>query len=75
VFQYRRRVADCWELIASQLATRLGCPVAYIAEAVLAFYLIAQSRSRLADVAGVLERIADRHTPGAVGSRTVRMSD
>lgn len=75
VFQYRRRVADCWELIASQLARRLGCPVAYIAEAVLAFYVIAQTRSRLGEVVGVLERIAGRRTPGVSGSRTVRMSD
>jgi len=75
VFQYRRRVADCWELVASQLAERLGRPVAYVAEAVLAFYVIAQTRSRLAEVVGVLERIAGRHTPGAPGSRTVRMSD
>ncbi|HEX8861909.1 MAG TPA: hypothetical protein VGC06_22960 [Actinomycetes bacterium] len=75
VFQYCRRVTDCWELIASQLAGRLGCPVAYIAEAVLAFYVIAQTRSRLAEVVGVLERIADRHTPGAPGTRIVRVSD
>jgi hypothetical protein len=75
VFQYRRRVADCWELIASQLVKQLGCPVVYIAEGVLAFYMIAQSRSRLVEVAEVLERIAGRRTPGAVGSRIVRMSD
>ncbi len=75
VFQYRRRVADCWELIASQLTMRLGCPVAYIAEGVLAFYVIAQSQSRLAEVVGVLERTARRHTPGAPLGRTVRMRD
>jgi hypothetical protein len=74
-FQYRRRVADCWELIASQLARRLGCPVAYIAEAVLAFYVIAQTRSRLAEVVAMLERIADRRTPGVPGGRTVSMSN
>jgi hypothetical protein len=49
--------------------------VPYIAEAVLAFYVIAQTRSQLAEVVGVLERIAGRPTPGAPGGRTVRMSD
>jgi hypothetical protein len=68
-------VPDCWELIASQLAERLGCPVAYIAEAVLAFYVVAQTRSRRAEVVGVLEGIAGRRTPGAAGSSIVRTSD
>ncbi len=75
VYQHRRRVPDCWELVASQLAERLGRPVAYVAEAVLAFYVIAQTRSRLAEVVGVLERIAGRRTPGAAGSRTVRTNN
>jgi hypothetical protein len=50
VFQYRRRVADVWASIASRLSDGLGRPVAYIAEPVLAFYVIVQTRSRLADV-------------------------
>jgi hypothetical protein len=75
VFQYRRRVADFWPSMASQLSERLGRPVAYIAEPMLAFYVIVQTRSRLAEAVAVLERIADRRTPGAPGSRTVHMID
>jgi hypothetical protein len=71
VFQYARRVTDFWTFMAIQLQERLHCPLAYIAEPSLAFYVLASSTSRRDAALEVLRGIASRHTPGVRARRVV----
>lgn len=71
VFQYARRIADFWTLMANQLRDRLHCPLAYIAEPSLAFYVLCGSPPRREATLDVLRGIAARHTPGVRARRVV----
>jgi hypothetical protein len=71
VFQYARRVMDFWNLMAREFMRRLNRPVAHIAEATLAFYVLSGSPDRRDAVRELLQRIAARHTPGVTTRRLV----
>jgi hypothetical protein len=75
VFQYARRVADLWALMAHQFIDRLHRPLAFIAEPTLAFYVLTSSVDRRDEACEVLQRIASRHTPGVSSKRIVQTAE